>query len=91
MSNFVTGLIAMGYLASALFFLKFWTRTGDRLFLAFFIAFALFATEQGFLVWARAAREEQTWFYLLRLCGFSLIIAAIIDKNKRSASGVPPT
>ena len=90
MSGFVTGLITMGYLASALFFLKFWMRTGDRLFLAFFVAFVLFATEQGLLVGARAAREEETWFYLLRLCGFGLIIAGIVNKNRRSDSRVPP-
>jgi hypothetical protein len=86
MSDFVSGLITMGYLASALFFLKFWARTADRLFLAFFIAFLLFATEQGLLAWSRMAREEQTWFYLLRLCGFLLIIAGVIDKNRRADS-----
>ena len=86
MSDFVSGLITMGYLASALFFLKFWSRTADRLFLAFFIAFLLFAIEQGLLAWRGVAREEQTWFYLLRLCGFLLIIAGVMDKNRRSDS-----
>lgn len=86
MMDFLSGLITMGYLASALFFLKFWMRTGDRLFLAFFVAFALFAIEQGVLVWARAAREEQTWFYLLRLIGFGLIIAAVVVKNRQPDS-----
>jgi Family of unknown function (DUF5985) len=84
--DFVSGLITMGYLASALFFLKFWTRTADRLFLAFFVAFLLFAAEQGLLAWGNFAREEQTWFYLLRLCGFLLIMAGVIDKNRRSGS-----
>ncbi len=90
MMDFLTGLITMGYLASALFFLKFWIRTADRLFLAFFVAFLLFATEQSLLVWSRAVREEQTWFYLLRLCGFLLIIAAVVDKNKKSNPLPPP-
>lgn len=83
MIEFMSGLITMGYLASALFFLKFWARTKDGLFLAFFVAFMLFATEQGLLVWARTAREEETWFYLLRLGGFGLIIAAVIAKNRQ--------
>jgi hypothetical protein len=91
MIDFMTGLVTMGYMASALFFLRFWTRTGDRLFLAFFIAFALFATEQALLAWARAMREEETWFYLMRLVGFALIIAGVIDKNRRSDSGAPLT
>ena len=88
MSDFVSGLTTMGYVAAALFFLKFFARTADRLFVAFFIAFLLFAAEQGLLTWSRAAREEQTWFYLLRLCGFLLIIAGVIDKNRRSDSSV---
>jgi hypothetical protein len=41
-------------------------------------------------VWARAAREEQTWFYLLRLIGFLLIIAGVIEKNRQSDARVPP-
>ncbi len=90
MIDFITGLVTMGYMASSLFFLRFWTRTRDRLFLAFFVAFALFATEQAFLAWARAMREEETWFYLLRLIGFGLIIAGVVDKNKRSDPQVPP-
>ena len=84
MSDFVSGLITMGYVASALFFLKFWTRSRDRLFLTFFAAFALFATEQALLVWTGVSREERTWFYLLRLCGFVIILAGVVDKNRRS-------
>ncbi len=90
MSEFVGGLITMGYVASALFFLKFWSRTADRLFLAFFVAFLLFASEQGLLAWSRLGREEQTWFYLLRLCGFLLIIAGVIDKNRRTGPSASP-
>jgi hypothetical protein len=90
MSDFLTGLVTMGYLTAALFFLKFWVRTKERLFLAFFVAFLLFGTEQGLLIWSRMAREEQTWFYLLRLCGFVLIIAGVVDKNRRSGSEIPP-
>ncbi len=91
MIDFMTGLITMGYVASALFFLRFWTRTRDVLFLAFFVAFALFAIEQTLLAWARLTREEETWFYLLRLIGFGLIIASVVGKNRRSDQQVPPT
>jgi zinc transporter ZupT len=91
MTDFISGLIAMGYVTSALFFLKFFRRTADRLFLAFFIAFLLFAAEQGLLAWSRTAREEETWFYLLRLCGFLLIIAGVVDKNRRSDSSAAPS
>jgi hypothetical protein len=81
---FITGLIVAGYLVASIFFLRFWTRTRDRLFLTFCAAFALFAAEQVLLVFARETREEQTWFYLCRLVGFVLILTAIGSKNRRS-------
>lgn len=90
MSEFVSGLICMGFLVAALFFLKFWARTRDGLFLAFFVAFALFGIEQALLVAAREAREEEGWLYLLRLAGFLLIIAGVALKNRRAARGAPP-
>jgi Family of unknown function (DUF5985) len=89
MSDFLAGLVTMGYLTAAVFFLKFWRRTTDRLFLAFFIAFLLFGFEQGLLFWARVGREEQSWFYLLRIIGFACIIAGVIDKNRRSRTQLP--
>ena len=82
---FVSGLIVAGYLLASIFFLRFWTRTRDWLFLIFCAAFALFAAEQVLLVFTRETREEQTWFYLCRLLGFILILAAIGLKNRRGA------
>ena len=90
MSDFVAGLVTMGYFTAAVFLLKFWRRTTDRLFLAFFIAFLLFGFEQGLLVWTHVAREEQSWFYLLRVIGFAFIIAGVIEKNRRSGTQLPP-
>lgn len=90
MSEFVSGLICMGFLVAALFFLKFWARTRDRLFLAFFVSFALFGIEQALLVSAREAREEEGWLYLLRLSGFLLIIAGIAIKNRSLPRAAPP-
>ena len=89
MSEFVSGLLTMGFLTAALFFLKFWARTRDLLFVAFAIAFALFAAEQALLAVAQVAREERTWFYLLRLAGFLLIIAGVVVKN-RGFERAPP-
>lgn len=82
MGDFVSGLLAMGFLVAALFFLRFYVRTRDALFIAFAIAFALFGAEQAMLALADAAREERSWFYLMRLCGFVLIIAGIVMKNR---------
>lgn len=86
MSDFVTGLITMGYLVAGLFFLKFFWKTRDSLFAVFAAAFWLLATEQAVLVWAELAREERGFVYLLRLTGFVLIIVAILVKNSRARS-----
>lgn len=83
MTQFVWGLITMGYLIAGLFFLRFWSRTRDRLFGAFAIAFWLLAANQGLVAVSGVPREEQTWFYLLRLVAFVAIIAAVVEKNTR--------
>ena len=86
MTQFVSGLITMGYLIAGLFFLRFWARTADRLFAAFAIAFWLLAANQGLVAITDVPKEEHTWFYLLRLAAFLLIIAAVIGKNRDSRS-----
>ena len=78
---YVSGAITMGQLIAGLFFLKFWTRTRDRLFLAFAAAFWLLALNQGIIALAGIPREEQSWVYVLRLAAFLLIIMAIVSKN----------
>jgi uncharacterized protein DUF5985 len=81
MVDFVSGLITMGFMAAGLFFLRFWRRTHDSLFLIFAGAFWLFALNQGLIMLAGTAREEQSWVYLLRIAAFTLIIVAIVHKN----------
>jgi hypothetical protein len=81
MIEFVSGAIAMGYLIAAGFFARFWRMTADRLFLAFAVAFFFLALNQGLAQWLGAADERVGYTYLLRILGFVLILAAIIDKN----------
>jgi hypothetical protein len=82
---FVSGMIAMGFLIAGLFFFRFWRRTGDRLFIAFGLAFCLLALNHVVLVVGAIPREEQSWVYLLRLAAFALIIVAIVAKNVNGA------
>jgi zinc transporter ZupT len=82
--QFSAGLITMGYLVAGLFFFRFWRRTGDCLFATFGCAFLLFALNQALVALSDLPREEASWFYLLRLAGFSLIIFAVVAKNARS-------
>jgi hypothetical protein len=83
MMDFTAGLITMGYLVAGLFFLRFWWRTRDGLFIAFGLAFWLFALNQALVPLSGLPREEASWLYLLRLAGFGLIIVAILLKNAK--------
>lgn len=82
--GFVTGLITVGYLVVSLFFLRFWRRVGDRLFLAFGGAFALLAAAQPIPLLFGIPSEFQAPVYLLRLAAFGLIIVAIVGKNLKN-------
>ena len=80
--QFVAGLIAMGHAIAGLFFLRFWARTRDFLFLAFALAFWLLAATQTWLALTSIVIEERSWIYLLRVAAFALIIAAVVWKNR---------
>ena len=81
MVQLISGVLVGGYLVAALFFLRFRRETGDRLFLAFSVAFAILAVQRMAL--ALTTRSE-TLIYGLRLLAFVLILAAIIDKNRKA-------
>lgn len=81
--SFIAGGIAAGYLVAAAFFLRFWVRTRDGLFLAFAGAFGLMAVNQSLTMLLGIPREEQSGLYLLRLVAFVLIILAVLRKNLR--------
>jgi len=81
MIEYISGAVTLGYLVATLFFLRFWRRTGDRLFVAFSIAFALLTLNQALAQWIGAADERVGYTYLLRVLGFVLILGAIVDKN----------
>lgn len=80
---FVGGLLSAGFAVAALFFLRFWKRTGDGLFLTFAGAFVLLAANQAIPVFMGIPSEHQGYVYLLRLAAFGLIILAILRKNMR--------
>jgi hypothetical protein len=81
LAAFAGGALTLGFLIVGLFFLRFWRRTRDGLFLAFALAFALLATNQAVPVLAGIPSENQGYVYLLRLAAFVLIIAAVLRKN----------
>lgn len=83
--DFLSGAIAFGYFVAGLFFLRFWQRTREALFLTFALAFWLLGLGQSILALANIPTEEQGSVYLIRLGAFLLILAGIIRKNRAQA------
>jgi len=79
--QFFAGMITMGMLVCAAFFLRFWARSKDGLFIAFALAFALMALSHALTALLHIPLEERSWLYLLRLAAFSILIIAILRKN----------
>ncbi|WP_332659125.1 DUF5985 family protein [Brevundimonas sp.] len=84
------GAVIMGNVIAALFFLKFWRRTDDRLFLAFAAAFLLMGLVPLLTTLMQVPREEQSPFYLIRLAAFVIIICAIVGKSRAAPKQQPP-
>jgi hypothetical protein len=84
MFEFVSGLITMGFVIASVFFVRFWARTRDGLFLTFAAAFCLLAANQALVALLEVPREELSWAYLLRVLAFAIIIAGVIRKNRQT-------
>ena len=80
--DFLSGSITLGFLVAGLFFLRFWRRTHDGLFLAFAVAFALLGLGQAVQALANIPQEERSYLFLIRLAAFTIILVAIIRKNR---------
>jgi hypothetical protein len=81
---FYSGASALECLVAGLFFLRFWRRTGERLFLAFAIAFWLLGANAVIPTLLGRPAQAHGEVYLLRLGAFLLIILAILAKNLKS-------
>jgi hypothetical protein len=87
LSDMLLGAIVMGFAVSALFFLRFWRQTHDRLFAFFAAAFSVMAVNRLALGFTGDAREVSLLLYAMRLAAFLLIVVAVVDKNRRSEQG----
>ena len=81
--DFLAGAITMGFVVAGLFFLRFWKKTHEGLFVAFALAFWLLGLAQALLVFSNIPVEERSWLYLLRLAAFLLILISIWRKNRK--------
>lgn len=82
--DFLSGAVVFGMVMATTFFLRFWARTHDRLFLAFGASFALLGLVQAMLTFSDMPVEERSWLFLIRLLAFVIILASIGFKNRKS-------
>jgi uncharacterized membrane protein HdeD (DUF308 family) len=79
----MTGAIAMASFTAALFFLRFWKTTRDRFFLLFALSFAMQGFSRVLVGVTQNLSENEPYIYFIRLFAFLIILAAIVDKNRR--------
>lgn len=70
MYSFLSGAAMMGAFVSGLFFLRFWRKTQDRLFLIFAISFLLMGLERMALALRENDGENNVMLYFMRLASF---------------------
>ena len=83
MNEIIAGAIAMASFIIALFFLRFWRDSRDRLFLYFALSFLVQGGHRIYaaLPWASAAHEDSALHYCFRLLAYALILWAVLEKN----------
>jgi len=79
--GFLLGVVDVASISSGIFFLKFWKRTRDFLFLAFAIAFITEGLSRITVLLLEKPNEGNPWIYLVRLFASLFILAAILKKN----------
>lgn len=85
MRLFLSGMFSALAFVVSLFFLRFYVRTHDRLFICFSLAFLLLGVERVMISILEISNENVGLVILMRLVSLSLILGAIIDKNRRGA------
>ncbi|RBP40591.1 hypothetical protein DES53_108298 [Roseimicrobium gellanilyticum] len=79
---FISGAIAAMSFTAAAFFLRFWQKTKDRLFVYFAVAFLLLMVERIMRTVLDMENELAPLVYGVRLVAFLTIIVGIVDKNR---------
>lgn len=78
---FLLGFVASCSLWAGIFFLRFWRKTGDPLFLAFAAFFAIQGLLSASVASLQRPNEGTLWFFVLRLLSILLVLGAIVRKN----------
>jgi uncharacterized membrane protein len=83
--GFLLGIIVTASLTAGVYFLKFWRRTRDQLFLAFAAAFIIEGLNRIGFLFVQVPNEGSPIIYTVRFLAFLLILAAIVRKNRGQA------
>ncbi|HEV2465221.1 MAG TPA: DUF5985 family protein [Acidobacteriaceae bacterium] len=78
---FLLGFIAALSLIAALFFLRFWWATRDKLFISFVIFFVVQGCSDAMILSYKHPNMGHPWLYLVRLLSIIWVLAAILAKN----------
>jgi len=81
--TFTYGLQTALALVAALFFVRYWKTSHDRLFAFFAAAFVALAGNWAALS-LRVSEQHVPYIYIPRLIGFLVLLAGIYDKSRRS-------
>jgi hypothetical protein len=82
MNEMLIGAIATASIVVGLFFFRFWRSTRDRFFLFFAASFWIEGLNRALMGLGGGLREDSPGYYLVRLVAYSLIVIAILDKNR---------
>lgn len=81
-NQLMIGAIGMGFAVAALFFLRFWRATRDRLFVLFALSFFVLAINRIALGLTVHWEIRGDYFYWVRFAAYAIILLAILDKNR---------
>ena len=83
MKQFLSGSFTVLALVAALYFLRFYMRSRDRLFACFAACFFMLGIERVVITIMSISNESAYQVTSIRLVALVLILWAIIDKNRR--------
>jgi hypothetical protein len=80
-NTFLSGAMVVACAAVALFYVRYWRSTHERLFAILAIAFVMLAIERVVLGFVPAQVEGRHLIYFARLAAYILILIGVLDKN----------
>lgn len=81
LEGFLSGAVVTAALTCSLFFVRFWRRTGENLFVAFAVAFLIEGATRIATLFRDHPNEASPWLYVVRVIAYGGLVYAIVRKN----------